>query len=134
MTDIPARALGRAPGSGFLHDRGLDAPRVGHVYTVFVIELHSRRVRVVGSTPHPDETFMLQIARHLTDATDGVLHERRFLICDRDRKWNTAVRHLLDASGVRVIRTPYRAPNCNAHAELRSLNQGRMPGSRASSR
>ena len=28
-------------------------------YTVFVIELHSRRVHVVGSTPHPDEPFML---------------------------------------------------------------------------
>ena len=30
-------------------------------YTVFVIELHSRRVHIVGSTPHPDEAFMLQI-------------------------------------------------------------------------
>jgi len=28
-------------------------------YTAFVIELHSRRVHVVGSTPHPDEPFML---------------------------------------------------------------------------
>ena len=81
-------------------------------YTVFVIELHSRRVHIVGSTPHPDEAFMLQIVRLLTDAPDGVLQERRVLICDRDRKWSTAVRHLLEASGVRVIRTPYRAPNC----------------------
>ena len=42
-------------------------------YTLFVIELRSRRVQIVGSTAHPDEAFMLQIARHLTDATDGVL-------------------------------------------------------------
>ncbi len=41
-------------------------------YTLFVIELHSRRVHLVGCTPHPDEAFVLQIARHLTDATDGV--------------------------------------------------------------
>jgi transposase len=34
-------------------------------YTLFVIELHSRRVHLVASTPHPDEAFMLQIARHL---------------------------------------------------------------------
>jgi putative transposase len=94
-------------------------------YTVFVIELHSRRVHVVGSTPHPDEAFMLQIARHLTDATDGVLDGPRFLICDRDRKWSTAVRHLLETSGVRVARTPFCAPNCNAYAErfVRSIKE-----------
>jgi hypothetical protein len=28
-------------------------------YTVFVIELHSRRVYVGGSTPRPDEAFVL---------------------------------------------------------------------------
>ena len=94
-------------------------------YTLFVIELHSRRVHIVGSTLHPDEAFMIQIARHLTDATDGVLQERRFLICDRDRKWSTGARHLLEASGVRVAQTPYRAPNCNAHAErfVRSIKK-----------
>jgi len=27
-------------------------------YTAFVIELHSRRVRIWGSTPHPDEAFI----------------------------------------------------------------------------
>ncbi|HZA93547.1 MAG TPA: hypothetical protein VE420_13055 [Gemmatimonadales bacterium] len=36
-------------------------------YTVFVIELHSRRVHVLGSTPHPDEAFVVQTMRHLTD-------------------------------------------------------------------
>jgi transposase InsO family protein len=94
-------------------------------YTVFVIELQSRRVCIAGSTPHPDEAFMLRIARQLTDATDGVLEEQRFLICDRDRKWSSAVRHLLETSGMRVIQTPFRAPNCNAHAErfVRSIKE-----------
>jgi hypothetical protein len=32
-------------------------------YTVCVMELHSRCVSIVGSTPHPDEAFMLQVAR-----------------------------------------------------------------------
>jgi hypothetical protein len=86
-------------------------------YTVFVMELQSRRVSIVSSTPHPDEAFMRQIARHLTDQTDGILEAPRFLICDRDRKWSRAVRHLLETSGVHVIRTPFRAPNCNAYAE-----------------
>ena len=52
-------------------------------YTVFVIELQSRRVSLLGSTPHPDEAFMLQIVRQLTDAGDGALGACRFLICDR---------------------------------------------------
>jgi len=29
-------------------------------YTVFVIELQSRRVHVAGSTPFPDEAFVLK--------------------------------------------------------------------------
>jgi hypothetical protein len=41
-------------------------------YTVFVIDLASRRVQIVGSTPHPDEAFMRQVGRTLTVADDGV--------------------------------------------------------------
>jgi len=68
---------------------------------------------------------MLQIARQLTDATDGVLDEQGFLICDRDGKRTAGVRHLIESSGVRVIRTPFRAPNCNAHARrfVRSIKE-----------
>ena len=40
-------------------------------YTVFVIELASRRVQILGSTPHPDEAFMWQIVRNLTLADAG---------------------------------------------------------------
>jgi transposase InsO family protein len=97
-------------------------------YYTLVIELHSRRLHMVGSTPHPDEAVVLQIARHLTDGTDGALDGPRFLICARDRKWSSAVRHLLETSGVRVIRTPFRSPNCNAHAErcARSIKEERL--------
>ena len=35
-------------------------------YTVFVIDLASRRVQIVGSTPHPNDLFMRQVARTLT--------------------------------------------------------------------
>ena len=60
-----------------VYDGGLDVPRIGHLLHDFVIELHSRRVHIGGSTPHPNEAFMFQVARHLTDAADGVLHEGR---------------------------------------------------------
>ena len=94
-------------------------------YTVFVIELHSRRVHVLGSTSHPNEAFVVQTMRHLTDDVDGILRGSRILICDRDRKWSAAVERLLATAGVRVVRTPFLAPNGNAHAErfVRSIRE-----------
>jgi hypothetical protein len=45
-------------------------------YTLFVLDLRSRRVHVVGSTPTPDAGFMAQAARRLTDAVDRVLADQ----------------------------------------------------------
>jgi transposase InsO family protein len=94
-------------------------------YTVFVIDLASRRVHVLGSTPHPHELFMRQMARTLTAADAGVLRARSCLICDRDRKWSREVCRLSADAGVRVVRTPERAPNANAYAErfVRSIKE-----------
>jgi transposase len=86
-------------------------------YTVFVIDLASRRVQVVGSTPHPDEVFMRQVGRTLTAADEGVLGGHRVLICDRDAKWSAPVRARLGEAGLRVVQTPFQAPNANAYAE-----------------
>jgi putative transposase len=86
-------------------------------YTVFVIDLASRRVHIVGSTPHPDEVFMRQVGRTLTAADEGVLGGHRVLICDRDAKWSAPVRERLSEAGIRVVQTPFQAPNANAYAE-----------------
>ena len=86
-------------------------------YTLFVIDLASRRVQIVGSTAHPDEMFMRQVGRTLTAADDEESLHHRVLICDRDRKWSAPVRQLLADAGVRVVQTPFQAPNANAHAE-----------------
>jgi putative transposase len=93
-------------------------------YTVFVIELLSRRVHVAGSTRYPGEAFVVQAMRDLTNAIDGVLAGGCVLICDRDRKWSRAVLEFLEQAGVRIIR-PFRAPNCNAYAErfVRSIKE-----------
>jgi transposase InsO family protein len=61
--------------------------------------------------------FAIQTMRHLTDPVEGILRTGAILICDRDRKWNIAVQHFLKTAGVRVVQTPFRAPNCNAYAE-----------------
>jgi len=85
-------------------------------YTVFVLDLASRHVQILGSTPHPNELFMQQVVR-LATADDGILVGHRVLICDRDRKWSGAVRRRFGEAGLRVVVTPDRAPNANAYAE-----------------
>jgi transposase InsO family protein len=94
-------------------------------YTVFVIDLASRRVHMLGSTPHPGDFFMGQIVRLATAADDGVLIGHRVLICDRDRKWSRAVRQRFGSAGIRTVLTPERAPNANAYAErfVRSIKE-----------
>jgi HTH-like domain len=103
-------------------------------YTVFVIELHSRRVHVLASTTHPDEAFVIESMRHLIDDLDGLLRGHRILICDRDRKWSTGVDRFLATAGVRVIRTPFLAPNCKDYASYCTafVGSGRRSGSRRS--
>src|SRR5262245_46589581 len=97
-------------------------------YTLFVLDLRSRRVHVAGSTPTPDAWFMAQTARRLTDAVDGFLLGHSVLICDRESKWNDAFRRIVQSAGVRIVLTPIRAPNANAYAE-RFVRSIRDPGS-----
>src|SRR5687767_7155669 len=94
-------------------------------YTAFVIELQSRRVHILGSTSHPDNDFVVQAVRGFLTEGGDVSHEDRILICDRDPKWTDAMEVLLATAGVRVVRTPAAAPNCNAHAErfVRSIKE-----------
>jgi putative transposase len=94
-------------------------------YTVFVIDLASRRVQILGSTRHPEALFMQQIVRTLTMADGGAVHTPHVLICDRDRKWSGDVRRQLEDAGTRVVLIPQRAPNANAYAErfVRSIKE-----------
>ena len=85
-------------------------------YTVFVIDLASRRVQILGSTPHPEALFMQQIVRTLTMAPDGVVDLPKILVCDRDRKWSGDVRRRLRDAGIRVVLIPARAPNAKDYA------------------
>jgi hypothetical protein len=69
--------------------------------------------------------------RHLTSDVDGVLRMGDILICDRDRKRSPGARRLVETARVRVIQTPFRAPNCNAYAErfIRSIKEECLIGS-----
>ena len=56
-------------------------------YLLFVMELKTRRVHFAGCTPNPTEPWMKQIARNLTDAEDGFLNGKRYVLLDRDTKF-----------------------------------------------
>ena len=51
---------------------------------LFVIELRTRYVHVVGIHPQPDGAWMEQMARNLTDPGEGFLRTLRYLLHDRD--------------------------------------------------
>jgi putative transposase len=54
--------------------------------------------------------------RH-TDAVDGVLAGKKFLIHDRDPLFTAEFMRTLEAAGVKSVKLPPRSPNLNPHAE-----------------
>jgi transposase InsO family protein len=60
---------------------------------------------------------MQQMARNLTDAVDGILQGKRYLIHDRNPLFTAAFRDSLRAAGVKCIKLPARSPDLNAYAE-----------------
>jgi transposase InsO family protein len=94
-------------------------------YLLFVMELATRRVHFAGLTANPDEGWMLQIARNLTDAEQGLLRGRKYLLMDRDTKFSEAFRVMLEQAGAKVVRLPPCSPNLNPHLErfMRSVKE-----------
>jgi putative transposase len=94
-------------------------------YVLVVMELATRRVHVAGITPHPTAAFIEQCARQMTDAFDGFLLGKRYLIHDRDTKFTQVFDGLLKSSGVEPIVLPPRSPNLNAYCErfVRSIKE-----------
>jgi putative transposase len=84
-------------------------------YVLFFIELASRRVHLAGCTTNPSGGWVSQQARNLSFS--GVFDQTRFLIHDRDSKFSVAFDEVFKSEGIRVIRTPIRAPRANAYAE-----------------
>ena len=60
---------------------------------------------------------MAQVARNLTALDDGFLNGMRYLILDRDGKFTTQFKSILEDAGVKVVPICYQAPNMNAIAE-----------------
>ena len=86
-------------------------------YVLFIIHRSTRSVHIAGVTTAPNGAFMRQVARNLTNVSDGFLLNSRYLIMDRDTKYTDDFRGYLDRERVKPVRCPARAPNCNAFAE-----------------
>jgi len=94
-------------------------------YVLFFIHLGSRKVYVAGVTPHPNEAWMVQVARNVTMEEWGFLSPGQYLLHDRDGKYCPAFQQLIDAAGVTRVPLPPRSPNLNAYAErwVRSIKE-----------
>jgi len=86
-------------------------------FTLFVIDIATRRVHVAGTTTNPTSAWMEQIAWNLTDCDEGFLTGKRFLVIDRDAMFSLRFKSIVRGSGVELLLTAYQAPNMNAYAE-----------------
>jgi transposase InsO family protein len=95
----------------------VDTVWLRRLYVLAFLSIGSRCVEYVAITSKPDTAWMLQQARNLLMELDDRGRQVRFLIHDRDAKFPRAFDALLSTDGIKVIRTPVRAPNANAHVE-----------------
>ena len=86
-------------------------------YVLFVMKLATRRVHFAGCTTHPNEAWMQQIARNLTDSCEGFLLGIRYVLMDRDASFCAGFRTILESVGVEPVRLPPKSPNLNTHME-----------------
>ncbi len=95
----------------------VDTVWLRRLYVLVFLSIGTRRVEYFAVTSKPDAAWMLQQARNLLMELDDHDRQVRFLIHDRDAKFPRAFDALLESDRIKVIRTPVRAPNANAHME-----------------
>ena len=84
---------------------------------LFLIDLSTRRVEIAGVTRDANGLWMSQVARNLSDAAEGFLIGKRYLIHDRDPLFTEEFSKIIQASGIKTVKLPPSSPNVNAHAE-----------------
>jgi putative transposase len=87
------------------------------LYVLAVIEHASRRIRVLGATPHPSASWVAQAARNLVMDLEDAGSRARFLIRDRDGKFPGLFDAILAEAGVEVMLSGIQMPRMNAIME-----------------
>jgi transposase InsO family protein len=87
------------------------------VYVLAVIEHGTRRIRVLGATEHPVQSWVVQQARNLLMDLEDAGTRAKFVLHDRDASFTAAFDAVFQAVGVRVIRSAVQAPRMNSIME-----------------
>jgi putative transposase len=80
------------------------------VYVLAVIEHGIRRIRILGATENPVQSWVVQQARKLLMDLEDAGMDVKFVLHDRDASCSAAFDAVFQAAGVRVVRSAMRAP------------------------
>ncbi len=95
----------------------VDGVLLRRYYVLFIIEIDSRVVHLLGVTTNPAMAWIVQVARNFASDIEEMGHRFRFLIRDRDTKFTAGFDDVFSSIGIEAIRTPIRSPKANAFAE-----------------
>ena len=80
------------------------------VYVLAVIEHGTRRIRVLGATENPVQSWVVQQARNLLMDLEDAGMSVKFVLHDRDASFTAAFDAVFQAAGIRVVRSAVQAP------------------------
>jgi hypothetical protein len=95
----------------------VDTVLLRRLYVLVFIHHGSRLVRIAGVTLNPVADWVTQQARNLSMELADQAHAVKFLIRDRDTKFTASFDAVFAADGIRIIKSPVRAPRANAICE-----------------